>query len=343
LAIADPDNALNYFIRTHAMLTSPFAGQFYGIRQQPVMEFRSAATLSNVAIGAMAPADSDILGSPSNVEGVFRINTNKLIRIKGLRLVGNVKVSSEVNTGDFAAVRLRTGGQATGSYSLSSYFVNGHSTRLFVPTTSATAISVVFDGMTSTEGDAGTYSINYNAPFNNVSLLNSQNPPAIASATDSPNTGNWKNQGPAFESIYDRFGTFISPGTVRNWSQFWVKTSDNSAPVYGTNVVGSPGFSGVFGNYQTAANSSANSRTTGMSPFTPSLSTSTITDFGLDAGTTIFRVAGSGVTPANVTSGLGDGEVGAYTNFNALNIRVRTVNRGVDTSNGMTAITAVTL
>jgi hypothetical protein len=99
----------------------------------------------------MAPAGSDLTGNSSNLEGLIKIDTDKLIRVRGLRLVGNVKVSSEVNTGAFAAVRLPNA-EAVGSFSLSSYFVNGHSTRLFMPASNAAAISVIFDGALSTEG-----------------------------------------------------------------------------------------------------------------------------------------------------------------------------------------------
>lgn len=349
LSIADPDNALNYFIRTHASFTAPVSGQFYGIRQVPCMEFLSEAVISNVAIGAQCPADTQMGGNTTNREGLIKISTDKLISVRGLGLVGNVKVSSEVNTGSFSGIRLRAPGDPTGGYTIDRYFLNGHSQRLFMPAARSATISLAFDGFASVAGQAGTYSVDYNTPANNVSLLNTQSPPALATASGNPDATNWKSRGPAFESIFDLFGSFQYPSSARNWTQFWVETNDGQSPD-GTNVTGSPGFTGVFGRYQTTVNTwdpnylaSTNIRTTGLSPLAPDTSACVISGFGIYTEDTIFRVAGSGETPENVAGTLDPGEAGAYVNFDPLNIRVRTIAKGVDIANAMTALRTVTL
>jgi hypothetical protein len=195
--------------------------------------------------------------------------------------------------------------------------------------------------ITKADGSPGTYSRDYNRDCNNIHLLNSLNPPTVATATDSPDSSNWKNQGPAFDSVFDLFNGFIT-ASVRSFSQFWVKTSDGNPPVYGTNVIGSPGFVGKFGNYHTNQNSSANLKTSGLSSLYPN-EPMQLAGVGIDALTTIFRVAGTGVTPATNTSGLGPGQVSAASTFTELNLDVRTTLKGIDATTANTAYDTMVL
>lgn len=339
LSLSDPDNAYNYFIRDHAMLTSPVSGQLYGLRLRPCMDFYAEGTVSNVAFGAMLPADFAVAGDDNNRgTTLLRVRTSNLLQLKGVSLIGNVKVSSEVNTGAYANIRLRNNaGDPAGSYSIASYFLTGHSHFIVSPDSSEGVISVGFTGDTPSSGDAGSHSRFMNEPYNNVQLMNSNSPPALASNTDNPTTSNWKNLGPAVMAFFDKFGEFKTISPVRNWSQYWVATSDGNAPSYGSNVTGSPGFDGVFGKYIDRGGSVR--RAGGMYTY----SGTKLTGFGADTYSTIFRKSGTGTIPANNTSGLSYGEIGTAVTFADLNINVRTINKGVDVVNATTAIVTCTL
>jgi hypothetical protein len=339
--LADPDNGLNYYLRDLAVAGSSVSPTIYGLRGTACMSFADSGIIANVSIGAMVPASRALIGGETNIYGVIDIDSDKPIAVSGLRLVGNVKVSSEVNTGtspNYAGIRFRASGGIT--HNIASYFFTGHSTVLIKPSSPLSKISFVF-AVTKGVGSAGTWSIDYNYDWNNVHLLNSLNPPTAATATDSPDSSNWKNQGPAFDSVFDLFNGFVTT-QARNFSQFWVKTSDGNTPVYGTNVIGSPGFVGKFGNYHTQANISANLGTSGLSSAYPN-EPMQLAEVGNDTPTTIFRVAGTGVIPAENTSGLGPGQVSALSNFAALNVDVRTTLKGIDTTTANTAYRTMVL
>jgi hypothetical protein len=338
--LADPGNSLNYYLRDLAVAGSSTNPTIFGLRQNPCIAFAAEGTIENISIGAIVPASRTVLGAGPNVYGLIRIESEKLIAVSGLRLVGNVKVSSEVNTGtspNYAGIRLRS----SSGYDVASYFLTGHSTCLFFAPSPLAKMQILFD-ITKADGSPGTYSRDYNFNCNNIHLLNSLNPPTAATATDSPDSSNWKNQGPAFDSIFDLFNGFITAAD-RSFTQYWVKTSDGNGPVYGTNVVGSPGFVGKFGNYHTPLNSSANLKTSGLSSLYPNEPMQLAAVAAGDTPTTIFRVAGTGVIPAENTSGLGPGQVSAASTFTELNVDVRTTLKGIDTTTANTAYETMVL
>ena len=338
--LADSDNSLNYYLRDLAVAGSSTNPTIYGMRGFPCMSFAGSGTIANVSIGAMVPASRALIGGETNLRGLVGINTEKEIVVSGLRLVGNVKVSSEVNTGtspNYAGIRFKASGE---TYNVTSYFLTGHSTVIFMPSSPLSKITLRF-GTPKGVGNAGTYSIDYNYDWNNVHLLNSLNPPTAATAADNPGSSNWKNQGPAFDSVFDLFNGFIAT-QGRSFSQNWVKTSDGNTPVYGTNVTGSPGFVGKFGNYHTQTNISANLGTSGLSSAYPA-SPMQLAAIGIDTPSTIFRVAGTGVIPAENTSGLTAGQVSALSNFAALNVDVRTTLKGIDATTANTAYRTMVL
>jgi hypothetical protein len=131
--------------------------------------------------------------------------------------------------------------------------------------------------------------------------------------------------GPAFGSIFDNFSVY-SGTDERFWTQYWVSAS------------GSSGFEGVFGNYN-LLQVSTNLRTTGLAV----TSGITINGIGYDTTTTIFRKASTGAIPA-IDAGVTDpGDLGAFTNFNDLNIRVRTLRAGIDVTDSRIINTTVVL
>jgi hypothetical protein len=312
LAKADADNALNYFIREHAMKART-PGRFYGHRGRSCCEFQKSGRIANVGIGALTPADFTLPGGGYN--SVLQGSAEGLT-ISGLRMVGNCKISSDVNTGSFSAIRYR--GTAT-NYTTATYSLTGWALALVG---SDTAVGIAFgtegpqDGWDSLGGTAI-----YNQSWNNVKLLN--NSLQFATST-SPTGSGWKVIGPAVRSVIGGKGPRISTpeivavSSARNWSQFGIAPNSSG------------GFSGVFGSY-------VDSFLQELKPFGAERSRS-IAQFSAFSDTpfTIFRVAGSGALPPTVTAGLDPGEVGAYVDFSALNVRVRTHRNGVDVDNAYT-------
>lgn len=139
----------------------PTQGDFYGTRTNACIRLAAEGVISNVAFGAMMPADYAIASTQNNGnQGLIQLKTDKLVQLKGISLVGNVKVSSEVNTGSYSAISLR--GQGT------SYFTTGHSYYVISPSSPQDVISTGFTGGVPSSGDAGSYSRFMNEPYNNI-------------------------------------------------------------------------------------------------------------------------------------------------------------------------------
>jgi len=329
LAIADYDNAFNYFLRAQAVDAANIEGthgQIYGMRTYPVMTFESTGTISNVAIGAMVPADDEIAGQSNNISGIIKLGPES-VNIAGLCLMGNVRVDSSQNTGTYAGIRFRATGESAGSYSVATYELTGFANILFT-CNKAAEISVYFGSGTPSAGIVGTNTRVYNNSWSNARLFNTESTPAIASNVSSAASSSsyWKELGPAFNAIFDPFSKF-SGSVERNWTTYWVSPT------------GYTGWEGVFGNFNKVNNSTANLRTTGLFE----ANRLQITDFGLDTPTTIFREAGSGDLPAIDSGVTQPGELGSYTNFDDLNVRVRTIRVGIDVNAIRTANRTVVL
>jgi len=325
-AKADPDNALNYFIRDHVLKLTPSDNiyRYYGHRVRPAMEFYEGGVISNVCIGAQGPA-ADISGNQVQFETVINC-TDKLLRIAGLRLVGNCKISSEVNNVDIptgASIRIRTGGAS--SYSRSTYFHTGWAPFLigFV-TTRQDKIAVAFGSLSAQvgwDGESGT--ANYNQPWSNLQLLNNglQFDTSTTPVTPESN-GNqgWNSIGPSLSAIIGRIGGTVAYSN-RNWTAFRVSTT------------GRTGIQGKFGSYTDASGN------TDQKTF-PSFSVlgyapKQLESFGFiesDISNTIVTVNGTGAIPSidfNAV-GLDPGEVTLPQDFTELNMKVRGFKKGVD-------------
>ena len=330
LAIADFDDALNYYIRAQAVDAVNIegtGGQVYGMRTYPVVRFESTGTIHNIAIGAMMPASNAIRGGPlNNTGGIIQLSSGE-VDVSGLCLVGNVRMDNSQNTGGYSVVKLRDLVEGAGSYSVATYELTGFSSFLFTCEKDA-EISLRFGTMINATGVVGTNTRNYNNSWSNARLLNTEATPAIASNVSSAagSSAYWRELGPAFTSIFDGFSKFTGT-TIRSWSQNWVSPT------------GSSGWEGKFGNYNTVSNATANLRTTGLIKD----SGIELTDFGQDTPTTIFREAGSGDLPSIDAGVTAPGDLGSYTDFDDLNIRVRTLKKGVDVDDVRVAHNTVVL
>lgn len=304
LAKADPDNALNYFIREHAMKALSL-GKFFGHRNRSCCEFQRSGRIANVAIGALSPSDAYMVGGTPTA--VIK-GSPESVTVSGLRMVGNCNISSAVNTDSFAAIRYRPGDYTTSTYQYTGWGV------YLLGSISPEGLGVTFgiegaqDGWNDQDGTAI-----YNQTWNNIQLLN--NSLQIASSTADPSGSNWKTVGPAVQAIIGETGATVSAG-IRNWTQFRIASNSSG------------GFDGKFGLYKDV--NDALLRPYGAERIRA------LSQFGtleFDTGFTVFRVAGSGNTPTVSFSGLDPGDVGAYVNFNDLNVRVRAHKQGVDVNN----------
>jgi len=306
LAKLDPDNALNYFIREHAA-RSIIPGRFYGHRINACMQFLGTGRIANVSIGALSPADFAIVGNIRDEDPAIQ-GSDKELTVSGLRLIGNCNISSAVNTGSFSIIRYRWPGD---NYTASSYQYTGWAVAVFGPVVRAGKdISLRFGTEGAQSGwDDSAGTANYNQTWNNLHLVN--NSLALASSTADPTGTEWKTIGPAVESVIGDVNAIVrSPD--RNWIQF--RVAPNS----------SPGFTGIFGRFNTV--------NAGIITPTGVLRPRNLARLGSETAG-IFRVAGAGTLPTVTFTGINPGEVGAFVDFSALNVRVRGFKRGVDVIN----------
>ena len=324
LAIGNFDNALNYYVRAQAVDVSTLegtTGQVYAVRlREPAIEFRSEGFILNVAMGAWVPAERLFItaGSPIMV-------SSGEVQVAGLALMGNVRLDNSQNTGSYLGIRLRTASQLPGAYTVQTYELTGFSPVLFGCAKNAN-ISLHFGNDNASSGTAGTPTLVYNNSYSNIRLFNSEATPAIASNVSSAASSSsyWKQLGPAFQGVLDQFGTYTSsPNSNTSWRQQSVAPN------------GSSGWEGVFGNYNTVGNSTANLKTTGLLASTLFSGRLKITNFGRGTETTIFRQAGSGALPPvdppiDSSSNIIPGDIGAFTDWSPLNVRVRSIGQGID-------------
>lgn len=326
-AKADPDNALNYFIRDHVLKLTPSDDiyRYYGHRVNPLMEFYEGGVISNVCIGAQGPA-ADIAGNDIQFETIINC-TSKLLRIAGLRLVGNCKISSEINSAGIpagASIRIRSGGSQ--SYSRDTYFHTGWAPILigFV-TTLENKIAIAFGAFAGAPGaqfgwNGASGTANYNQPWSNLQLLNNNLQFDESPTPDTPesnsNTG-WKTIGPSLAAIIGFIGGTVEYSN-RNWTTFRVSAS------------GKTGIEGKFGSY-TDAGGNTDQKTL---PSFLTLPPKQLEPFGLpqDTPNTIIRVNGTGATPSIDfnAAGLDPGEITTLQDFTELNMKVRGFKKGID-------------
>jgi hypothetical protein len=315
-AQSDPDNALNIFIKAQidARKATDSSSRFdsLGIERYSTefcIEASDRLILTNVAFGAMFTVTERSGGASK--PGLIRAALNgSMVEMRGIWLIGNVNISSQLSGG----YKLR--GETT-------YQITGHST--FVLSTDRDggsgfgAISFKLGGFREVSGGGDTNDADYNFAWNNIHLVNNSLAyPSTANDTN-PSTagspsGQWKSVGPAIEA-------FISNCTsIKTEQLFWHSAFLNIS----ANPTLSQGVAGKFGNWNPFNNLSANNRVKGIESFQPGFNLFNLSrPFILRAAGTVNEPPDSGY-PSN------PGEVGTNENFDALNMVVTPVAKGID-------------
>ena len=348
LAIGTPDEALNYLFRSFAARNFPPndpAYLIYGMRQYNAITFMNGGAMQNCAFGAMQPCDPTIIGGTENKRSLIGLYSNKEVVADGIRLFGNVKLSSESNstsvtvsgeTYDFGKVKFRQGL----AIDAENYRFTGHSMSVFSCQKGNTVSRLVL-GSRNQRTSEGTI-FNSNAPWNNWTLLN--NSDVIATSDGTASDTGWKTVGPAFNRFFDGLVDRIEPHDKRQFNQ------SNIENVTGSTISG--GFEGMFGNYNgtyTSGTGDDTNYTRGVGfadygKFTKYSEEGQSNEFN-----SFFRKAGSGVTPyASVGTppydyfaGLSMGQAGQDDDRTSniglwaeLNIKLRGYKKGCDTATG---------
>ncbi len=336
-ARANPDEALNMLLRSFAArnyLPSETSYYIYGVRQQNAITFEDGGKMENCAFGAMHPCDSGISNSGSNLESLIGLNSSKQVTADGIRLYGNVKISSESNSGfggssneyDFTKTKHRNGAI--------NYRFTGHSISIFSTQSGNSSLRLLLGSKTVVDATGTTFDSNVH--WNNWTLLNNNKQVAISV---NPSSGTeWKNVGPAVNRfVQGLVGTF-DPPFGRHFNQFDI--------INGAGTTVSAGFLGKFGCY----NGTFTSATGADTKFSRGIGFATYGRFErssqLNTSSTyssFFRVAGSGVIPTISTyvAGLAPGQAGQDDTvtstlgvFAELNIKLRGYAIGCDTATG---------
>jgi hypothetical protein len=315
-AQSDPDNALNIFIKAQidARKATDSSDRFdsLGIEfyETPFcIKANNLLTLVNVAFGAMLSATERNTGKskPGIIGAALDGST---VAMRGIWLVGNVNISSQLSGG----YKLR--GQTD-------YQITGHSP--FVVSTERDAgsglgaISLRLGGQREVSGGGDTNDADYNFAWNNIHLVNNSLAyPSTANDTNPSTAGSpsseWKSIGPAIEA-------FISNcASLRTENVYWHNAFLNIS----ANPTLSQGVAGKFGNWNPFDNLLANNRAKGIE--------SVQAGFNLFRLARIFilRAAGTISSPPDSGYPSNPGEVGADENFDALNMVVTPVAKGID-------------
>jgi hypothetical protein len=111
------NDAYNRLFRSYAVRTKqpPVSEddppEIYGCRTRAAVIFNDEGTLQNCAFGAMRPSDGTLTGGGDANQNVIRGTSGKVCILDGIRLIGNVKLSSENNEisfGDFDCSKIVT-------------------------------------------------------------------------------------------------------------------------------------------------------------------------------------------------------------------------------------------
>ena len=340
-AKADPDNAFNYYLRSQACRSenaSRATYPIYGVRQREAVDFRKTGKLYSCAFGALRPASAGQTGGEADNQITIAVNTEQ-VSLRGIRIFGNIKISSEVNTGtitddsnvyDLTKIRYRL--PSTSQFTIQNYRITGFAQQFIGPSSENRDREVnlgLGSGNLPITPDGAQYSSNYN--WNNITLLN-YNRTVATSVAEPSNTG-WKTIGPGFQAFIAEIGKF-TPFFGRMFNTFRV-----SSPNFG-------GYNGTFGrwddDYTTATGTGATSRYTIGTRTKDTFNASEFQIFGTGSGEW-FKVAGAGTRPDTATyvSGLLPGDVGQNTDprsalglFPELNIKLRGFKKGVDVNTG---------
>jgi len=341
LAIGTPDEALNYLFRSFAarnFVSNASEYLIFGMRQENAITFMNGGAMQNCAFGAMQPCDPTIVGGAANKRSIVGLYSDKEVIADGIRLFGNVKLSSEKNEDSasgysFSKVKLRQGA----GNNKESYRFTGHSMSVFSCQNGNTVSRLILGSRTETTNNGTIF--NSNRPWNNWTLLNNND--EVATSVGTASNAGWKAVGPAFNRLVDGLVDRIEPHGQRQFNQTNITNVANSTV--------SGGFDGMFGNYNGTYTSDVGDDTkytrgvgfAGYGKFTKYSEEVKTNDFN-----SFFRKAGSGVIPSigapdNYVAGLNVGEAGQdddrTTNaglFTSLNIKLRGYKAGCDVTTG---------
>ena len=360
-AISNPDDAFNYMQRA-AMIRIANADadgyyRLYGHRHYPAIVFKKEGTVYNCAFGATGPSHADVVGGEYQYHSVIHTGPDA-VTLNGIRIYGNVKMSSELNTGtvnlsaeglgvrNYANIRIR---QGSSNYTAASYYLTGNCLTFIGPDPVSNPNGEMKMGFGTLQNpETGISDNRNNVPWINFSLIYtnySGGSVSFAEATSSLLTTDplwtWKTAGPSF-SHFINLTRGVKAGSFLNWAVTALKTASDS-----------PGFAGKFGNYAVSFSSS----TSGTNYYTRgSLLGEIITSVDLEPTCTFlantintwFSIAGGdrstpGAGIPDVTtyvSGLSAGEIGQNATptsstglYTPLNIKLRGYKKGISTTN----------
>jgi hypothetical protein len=324
-AQGDADNALNYFIKAEVdnrQLTDS-AALWNSIIGGYAINARADLSVYNCAFEAMAPASQ--IGPNLDPRAVIYAR-NGSIRIRGIWLIGNTKISSELA----GAPTYRND---------STYFLTGHHASFLGGYESFNTYSEGFrlslGGFRETPGGTGD-DADYNYTWNNIHLVANDlsyrdawdpfTPPSVTGAllTETPAGTNWKVIGPGFSGFLYEMNSFSQ------FELFWHAASQVTSNH-------AQGFAGIFGRVSLLDDTTP--KTKGIIDISSGFSC-----YGYIARPNIARRAGTGVTP-NMSTGMptNPGEVGSDEDFDDLNMQVTPIKKGIDVNNVVTAITNLKL
>lgn len=357
-AVNNPDDALDYFLRActiRAIATPAVNYQLYGFRDFRAITFSKKGQVYNCAFGACGPADGAVAGDIVDGYGVILIGSEQ-VDLNGIRIIGNVRMSSKVNTG---TVDLSSEGLGVRDYSnirllnpanTATYLLTGNA-RFFIGADASNSENVFNLALGAIYNFNAQGNTENNNPWTNITLISCNvtgGIPLYSVATDVVSGGTvndtyWKTGGPAFGAFFNKIGK-ISPARVWSWGNYRLDSEVNAEPNLAAD---SAGFDGKFGNYATSTVSSTSSAT---------YYTCGSTFVNIDAGpindrfainNTYYVVAGGNRATADTgipyittyTSGLSAGDVGQNATttsnvglFAGLNIKLRGFKAGINTS-----------
>jgi hypothetical protein len=313
-AKAAPDDAINYFIREELATSTSSditANGLQYIEANPCISAQKALTISNVAIDAICPCD--IISNSIQNHSVFQ-TAGEPILARGVWLIGNVNISSNLPS----APKLR--GQTT-------YQITGFAESVFdidQIENRQDGITLNLGGFREITGGTGT-DADYNFTWNNIHLVNNAMAYPTAANDTSPEGSAWKNIGPAVQGL---FGApyFVATTNARHWHAGFVVSTDHYQ-----------GFAGKFGNYGIFNNASVNRRAKGIHTIVNGFTVrSCLTHYFL-------RQAGTTAAPADSGYPATPGDIGSQEDFDALNVEVTPIARGIDVDKPLAAFRSIKL
>ena len=264
-ADADKTKALNYFIRESmkavynatkdgAPLMQDLATwRWYGYRHLECIKANSdqRVRLNNCAFGPIGTS-SPILWGGKALNGIISASEG-LVVASGIYIFGQLRISSENNTGDYAKIRCRRGN----TYTTDTYAFTGTAANFIYSATQNLRIG--FGELKKYVGGGLNPGYVSNYRWNNINLL-ARNATGTGweLATRDDVTGgvsgtvpNWIRCGPAFWNVVYGLQNLPGDNNVRTWNRFGINEGnrryEESSPGAGDGFAA--GWAGMFGQY----------------------------------------------------------------------------------------------